>query len=415
MADPKEDQEETQDAAAARLRARKAARARARAAEAGDEATEAKAKGDEEAEESDEEGQGEEGTDGEEAQGAEARPNRHERRRRKKLGNDDTPKDRNARIRAKHKAKARREEAEDEALTPLSTSEMIDDALARGTARLGKWVKNNATILQYAVLALILGGAGYGVYSWQTTSKSEQASSELLQAVNADRARIDPAGPKPASTGEEEELFQTFKSSAERNAAALAGYRKAREARADSGTALLARLGEAGVLLDQRAFDEALAAYREVKASPLAAADPDVRGRCIEGIGFALEGKGDPEAALKAYKELESITGIKTYKELGMYHQARLLAAKGEKDQALKLTKDARERLQITGEARNASYLVGVLEDLQRKLDPTSLPKRGVGGPGGPASLEDLQKIQQQVLQEVERMQNKPGGHQDEH
>jgi tetratricopeptide (TPR) repeat protein len=234
------------------------------------------------------------------------------------------------------------------------------------------------------------------------SGKAEQASSELMQAVGADRARIDPAGPKPAAAGEEDDPFQVFKTPAERNTAALSGYRKARSARTDSGTALLARLGEAGVLLDQRSFDEALAAYREVKASQLAAADPDVRGRCIEGIGFALEAKGDADGAVKAYKELS------------MYHQARLLAAKGDKEQALKLTKDARERLQTTGEARNASYLSGVLEELQRKIDPSSMPKRSLGGPGGQASLDELQKLQQQVLQEVEKAQKK-GGHQDEH
>ncbi|MCS6901702.1 MAG: tetratricopeptide repeat protein [Myxococcales bacterium] len=411
MAESKEDQEETQDDTAARRKARHTTRVRAHATDAGD-GVEAK-ESVERLGEDPEEGQGEESSESEEP---EAKPNRHERRRRKKLGEgEEEPKDRNARIRSKYKAKAKKEDTEDEALTPLSTSEIIDDALARGAARLGKWVRNHATALQYVVLVLILGGVGYGVYSWQTTNKAEQASSELLQAINADRARIESVTPKSTPASEEEEIFQTFKSTAERNAAALTSYRKAREARPDSGTALLARLGEAGVLLDQRSFDEALAAYREVKASSLAAADPDVRGRCIEGIGFALEGKGDMEAALQAYKELDTITGIKLYKELGMYHRARLLAAKGEKDQALKLIKEARERLQTTGEARHASYLIGVLEDLQRKLDPSSLPKRSIGGPGGPTSLEDLQKLQQQVLQEVERLQNKTGSHQDSH
>lgn len=420
MADPKEEQEETQDEAAARRKARRKARAQARAEESsasaqeepeGDEAEEGAEDEDEDESEEGAEASPEEGEKGEKAA---AKPNRHERRRSKKVGGDDLPKDRNARVRAKHKAKARRAEAEDEALTPLSTSEMLDDAVARGSARLGKWANANATFIGYFVIALILGGAGYGIYSWQVTGKAELASSELMQAVGADRARIDPAGPKPAAANEEDDPFQVFKTPVERNTAALAGYRKARSARADSGTALLARLGEAGVLLDQRSFDEALAAYREVKASQLAAADPDVRGRCIEGIGFALEGKGDADGALKVFKELETIPGVKTYKELGMYHQARLLAAKGDKEQALKLTKDARERLQTTGEARNASYLSGVLEELQRKIDPSSMPKRSLGGPGGQASLDELQKLQQQVLQEVEKAQKK-GGHQDEH
>lgn len=416
MADSKDDNETSapQDAAA-RRKARHAARARARDEDT-QESDAQEQDGDESDNEADARGEREgEGEGDEEAQEAkEARPNRRERRRREKLGEEaDAPsRDRNARIRAKHRPRKAAAEA-DENLTPLSTSEMLDDAVARGTARLGKWAVANATTLQFVFLALVVGGAGYGGYSWYTSSKIDAASADLGAALFSDRGRVDPSGAKPGS--DEEEFFPIYKTSSERSTTALAAYRKAREAYPGSGTALLARLGEAGVLLDQRSYDEALAAYREVKASPLAAADPDVRGRCIEGIGFALEAKGDLDGALKVFKELDTITGIKTYKELGFYHQARLLAAKGEKDQALKLIKDARDRLQTTGEARNASYLMGVLEELQRKVDPTSLPRRGVGGPGRQLSLDELQKLQQQVLKEIQNAPGKGDGHQDEH
>lgn len=423
--------ETAEDAEAAeRRKARRAARKAAREALAAAEAAEAKpSRGDEESEESDEEeeespgdesaedgaGETDESAEAsEEEAAAEARPNRRERRRKKKLGDGEAePRDRNARLRAQHARKQRA--ASEEALTPLSTGEMIDDALARGVARAGKWAKVNAGLLQGLVLVLVLGGIGYGVYSWQVGGKSEAASGLLSEAVQADRGRIDPAGPAPAKNGQEE-LVPVFRTAAERDAAALDGYRKARAARDGSGTAILARLGEAGVLLDKRSFDEALAAYREVKASPLAAADPDVRGRAIEGIGFALEGKGDPEGAIKVYKELDTLTGIKGFKELGMYHQARLLGAKGDKDSALKLLKDARERLQTSGESRSATYLVGVIEELQRKLDPSSAPKRGVGGAGKQMSVEELQKLQQQMMREMQKAQDKKGDeHGDEH
>jgi hypothetical protein len=420
VADPKEELEKDESTAteaaeaAARRKARRAARAKARdeaaaeAAEADDttEADDSDEAGDEDESSDDEQ---EEAAEGEKAEGAvEAKPNRRERRRRKKLGDDaDLPRDRNARIRAQHARKKSPEE--EEALTPLSTGEMIDDALARGTARAGKWAKHNANLLQGLLGAALLAGIGYGVYHWQTSAKSELASSDLNLAVQADRARIDPAA-KP----DDDDTIQVYKSAAERNSAALASYRKARSDREGSGTALLARLGEAGVLLDQHSYDEALAAYREVKASPLAAADPDVRGRAIEGIGFALEGKGDLNGAAGAFKELDTITGLKTFKELGMYHQARILAAQGNKEQALKLIKEARERLQTTGESRNASYLMGVLDELQRKLDPTSSPKRGIGGAGKQLSVEELQKLQQQIIREMQKAQEK-GEHQDEH
>lgn len=414
MAEPKDDENENEVKTAAERR--KAGQTASTSAsedgehdKSGSDESEDEEDSDEDEEKSDEEDKHSE--EAAEAQEAPSKPNRRERRRRRKLGDEEElPRDRNARIRAQRRQ--RRHAAAAEEIIPLSTSEMLDDAIARGTAYAEKWAKANAAILLGATLAIILGGIGYGVYSWQSASKAEVASTALMAAVNADRARIDPAGPKP-TTDEEEEILPVYKTASERNTIALADYRKAREARSDSGTAFLARLGEAGILLDQHSFDEALAAYREVKASQLAAADPDVRGRCIEGIGFALEGKGDIDGAIKAFKELDSITGIKTYKELGKYHQARLLAEKGEKDVPLKLIKEARERLQTTGETRNASYLVGVLDELQRKVDPTSMPKRSIGGVGQQPSLEELQKLQQQVLQEIEKGQKKNDDHQD--
>ena len=60
-----------------------------------------------------------------------------------------------------------------------------------------------------------------------------------------------------------------FKSAEERRDTALASYRKVTSTYPGTGAAILARLGEAGLLLDKRNWDGATA-YRDVKASALA-------------------------------------------------------------------------------------------------------------------------------------------------
>jgi hypothetical protein len=368
-------------------------------------------------EESEEEAEGEAGAEeGEEAEAKATdeeatteearRENRRERRRRRKRGEaGDEPLDRNARVRARLQKK--RTEAE-RVVEPLSTTEMLDDASARAFAAAGKWASRNATTIAALVLVAILGGAGYGGWNWYSMSKIEEASTELTAGVQADRGRVDEA---PAPKAGEEELTPVFKTNAARADAALDGYRKARSIAPSSGAAILARLGEAGILLDKQSYDEALAAYREVKASPLAAADPDVRGRAIEGAAFAIEAKGDKDAALKAFKELDSVVGIHGFQELGMYHQARLLALKGDaasKEQALKLLKDAKEKIQTSGESSHVAYLTGVVEELQHTLDPSTAPKKSVAGPNRQISQEDIDKM-------LQKMKQQAGQHEDEH
>ena len=362
----------------------------------------------EESEEPSEEEEEEEAAEGEESAEAaeEEQPvveNRRERRRKRKRPDaDDQPaRDRNKRVRDQLMKK--RVEAERNA-SPLTTGEMVDDAFARGVAGAGKWLRQNSALVQYLVLALIVGGVAYGVYSWRTGAKSETSSADLMFGVLADRGRV--VAEAPPKKDEEIEVLPTFKTEDQRVTVALAAYKKVETQHPGTGASMLARLGEAGMLLDKHAWEEALAAYREVKASPLGNADPDVRGRAMEGIGFALEGKGDREAAMKAFHELETVQQ-KGFPELGLYHQARLHWAKGEREPAAAALKMAREKLSANPEEKNLTYLKNVIDDLQRQVDPTAVPKplpsRGPGAPDKPMSVDDIQKLQEQLRQLQDR------------
>lgn len=337
---------------------------------------------DDESEDSDEEA-----GDDEEEKPVEPKENRAQRRKNKKVKPGAEPKDRNEKVRKQLLKKKLAAEEEPEALT---AGEMVDDAFARGMAAAGKWLQKNSAAVQYVVLAGLLGAVGFGVYTWHAGSKAEEASGLLAKAVYADRGVVD-ADPPPRKPGEEE-VIKVYKTSQERVDAALADYKRAGAASNGTGAAILARLGEAGLLLDAKKWDEAATAYRDVKSSALATADVDVKGRALEGIGFALEGKGDSGAALGAFKELESLNG-RGFKELGLYHQARIHAQKGEKEKATELVKAARERIKT--DPRGFSYLEGVLEELSRALDPNAGSKASKAGGG--MGLEQIMKLQEMM------------------
>ena len=197
---------------------------------------------------------------------------------------------------------------------------------------------------------------------------------------------------------------------------------------AGTGAAILARLSEGGLLLDQGDAKGALAAYDDVRAPSLAQADLEVRGRTQEGMGFADELLAQSDAAnkdkhlsdaLDAYKALEQLDA-KGFKELGMYHQARVLQAKGDKAKAIDLLKDVHKRVTEPGETHAFPYLEFVVDDRLRELDPTAVPpkpKPGMGGPGGPGGAGggpgdmDMNDPQiQELLRQLQQKGGAPGG-----
>src|SRR5262249_14788850 len=118
--------------------------------------------------------------------------------------------------------------------------------------------------------------------------------------------------------------------------------------------------------------------------------DQEVKGRALEGLGFAYELKGSLDDALKTFKELENTVDVKGFKELGMYHQARILEAKGEKDPAKELLKTLLERINKPTEGHSFPYLQEVAEDRLRTLDPAAVPPRPQFGHGGPQGMGGL-------------------------
>jgi hypothetical protein len=294
------------------------------------------------------------------------------------------------------------------------------DPLMVRTQKLGKWAKENQRTVTIAGLLVAVGLLAVAGWQYTEHKKETEASVELAQAVNDEEGRIgDPA--KDDDEHGPHSPRPVFKTSDERREAALSKYKEVESKFPQTGAAILARLSEGSLLLDKHDADGAAAAFNDVKTSPLAVADAEVRGRALEGLGFSYELKASQNAAdanknfdeaIKVYKEMENSVDVKGFKELAMYHQARCLQAKGDKDGAKAMLVTLRERLSKPGENHPFPYLEEVATDRLRALDPTAVPPKpsgqmgGMGGPGGGPQMNEAQ-----IKALLERLKKQQGQH----
>jgi hypothetical protein len=300
------------------------------------------------------------------------------------------------------------------------------DTLAERVARFIRWTRAHQTQVGWGAFAavVVLGGV-FGWMYWRD-QRDAAASSALARGIAAEHGHIstkDTDDDDRPST----ELYPTFASASDRRAAALAKYREVEAKYAGTGAAYIARLAEGGLLLDQGDPRGALAAFVDIKGSPLAHADVQVQGRALEGIGFAHEALAQTappgaerdreiELALGAFKELAQSSSDEQ-KSLGAYHEARLLEAKGDKAKAIELLKGVHDRVTQPSEGHAYAYLQFVVDDRLRDLDPSALPpepRRSSGGqhgpPGLPPGVDPNDPDVQRILRQIQEQQSKQGG-----
>jgi hypothetical protein len=296
----------------------------------------------------------------------------------------------------------------------LQTVPEADPILERA-ARASRWVREHQSVFGGLVAIGVLGAAGAGGWFLWQDRRNADASVLLAQAFADDLGHIAPAKDDDADDeSATKQLYPSFKSVAERRDAALAKYRTVESKYAGTGAATLARLAEGSLLLDAGDAKGAIAAYDDVKSSPLARADAEVRGRALEGIGFAFELQAQSDApsknahldsALATFKALEAIDAD-GFKELGMYHEARVVLAQGDRTKAADLLKQVEALVSAPGGGHPFSYLQFVVEDRLREVDPTALPPkvpktmggRAGAGPGGAVDMSDP-KVQELIRQ----------------
>ncbi len=269
------------------------------------------------------------------------------------------------------------------------------EPVADRAVQAGEWAKKNQNTVIAVVALAVLALGGYGIYGYLQGKKDTLASIDLAKAVADERGRIgDPD--KEDDPDKPKDPRPVFKTAEDRRDAALKDYRDVEAKFPGTGAAFLSRLSEGSILLDKRDVAGALAAFTDVNGSPLAQRDAEVRGRALEGQGFAYELKAETapddqkgaalDEALKVYKQLEN-TDVDGFKELGMYHQARVDEAKGDKAKAIELLRSLHERIHKPDEAKTHPfpYLQEVADDRLRALDPSALPPKTPAMPPGAA------------------------------
>jgi len=296
------------------------------------------------------------------------------------------------------------------------------DPLMERARRLRRWIETHRGVFGAVVgVAIVALGGALGSVYWQNRRDAE-ASALLAKALADEHGQLSDKDDDDDDDTRARQLYPTFKSAADRRSAALAKYREVESKYGGTGAAILARLAEAGLLLDAGDAKGAKAAYEDVRQSPLASADSEVRGRALEGMGFANELLAEADAAqrdkhlddaLGDFKALEQLE-VKGLHELGAYHQARVLQAKGDKAKAIDLLKDVYKRVTEPGESHPFSYLEFVVEDRLRALDPTALPpkaaKQPPSGPGGGKLDTSDPRVQELIRQLQQQAQQKGGG-----
>jgi hypothetical protein len=306
------------------------------------------------------------------------------------------------------------------------------DPLLERVSRAGAWIKEHRQTFGAFVTVALCAAVGFAGYSYHQDKRNAEASALLAQALTDQHGQVsDKDADDDDDTAKAKPLYPTFKTEGERRDAALAKYRAVESKYSGTGAAMLARLAEGSLLLDASDAKGAIAAYEDVKSSPLGQADAEVRGRADEGIGFANELLAESDAAgkdkhlddaLSAFQALENVD-VDGFKELGMFHQARVLQAKGDNAKAIELLKDVQKRVNEPGESHPFSYLQFVAEDRLRALDPTALPPKaakpgpasmgmppGAGGAGAGGRGLDMNDPQIQKLLQQLREKGKTGG-----
>ncbi|MGO9713176.1 MAG: hypothetical protein ACLQBL_30230 [Polyangiaceae bacterium] len=292
---------------------------------------------------------------------------------------------------------------------PKRVAFAADAEILRGTSPLGRWFRANQKGVTAIGIVALIAVAGGGSYAWWTQRTEAAASIDITKAVDDEDGRIgDPA--KDDDDTQVKDPRPVFKTADERRDAALAKYKDVEAKYKGTGAAYLARLEEGSLLLDKGDLDGAITAFTDASQSPLGAADAEVKGRALEGLGFAYEAKAAAapadkdkwlDQASQQFRALEN-TDVKGFKELGMYHQARVAESKGEKDKAIQLLKSLHERLSPPGETHPFLYLESVADDRLRQLDPSAVPARSKGpgaagaGGGGKLTEEQIQQLMEQ-------------------
>jgi tetratricopeptide (TPR) repeat protein len=247
-------------------------------------------------------------------------------------------------------------------------------------------------------LVLLAAVAGIVVDSVMKESRND-ASETLSKGLEAAFAPVIPPSEEDDGTppdAEEDELF--FENSKARATETIKRFDAVPD-KDKSGVGVVADLGKASAHLDLGEPDKAAELYQKVLASK---ETPSwLIPQATEGLGFALEAKGDLDGARAKFEELMSKTkGPEA--NLAKYNVARLAQKQGDKEKAAELFKAVIDSYDERDQSRLNFFFAQAREHLLQ-VDPNAdvppLPASGIGG---------LDGIDPEILQQL--LQARAGG-----
>jgi hypothetical protein len=251
------------------------------------------------------------------------------------------------------------------AVTAVEPTEAVLDFWGRVAKTLHPHRTKILVLASFAAVLLI----GLSIWSWLDRRREEGATEGFQAAVATEKARLEGAEQNDfqAMLMGEDPSAPKFKSAEERATAALTSLDKLEKDYGSSDVGKRARLVRAGVLYDLGRYEDAANAYKAATAS----AEGPLKFVAREGLALSIEAKALAEKdaaartagldkALAEYKQLQpDAQGY--YHDVALYHQARVLALKGDKAAAIALYKQIVEKFptsSIVGDARERLSLL---------------------------------------------------------
>jgi hypothetical protein len=210
------------------------------------------------------------------------------------------------------------------------------------------------------VIALAVVISAFFAYRYYQKSKAEKATDAVLTAMEEGKRDIEATPAPEPEPGDDENVEVTYASRAERAEAVLAAMAKAK---GDPRTGVA--LYEAAQLLEAGRLDEAAAAYGKLATR---AGLEGVLAR--EGQGFVAEARPDLDAALEAFRAMQT-DDAGPRRSFALYHEGRILAMQKKTDEARTVLETALDKAKETGD----SGLAELIEARLIQLDTPPLAK----------------------------------------
>jgi tetratricopeptide (TPR) repeat protein len=227
--------------------------------------------------------------------------------------------------------------------------------VGRGAARRGLWIVLGLVAVLGAAVAIVV------VNAQQETKGAERTAALASVASYEARARIT----DPQVFGGAKQPFPVFADEAAREAAITGAIADLQKVAPGSSPEVLTRLVEGAAQLRGGRFADAAASYRRFLSAVDERHPLYFMGR--EGLAFALEGAGELDAAVAELKGLAGLKGS-LYREMALYHQARVLAGAGRKEEALAAVKIYMEEFPLQEPSLARDQVRGLLEGLDPSL-----------------------------------------------